>query len=234
MRGFASAAALFRYRRYARECAMQALFVAEQSSISIAAALRQAFEFYESDDVQEEIFRELMSAGEQAESVVEGEVRERFERFTRLLAEGVWADKPQLDEWLQSATRGYEFDRLAAVDRNIMRVAVWEIVNVPYIPPAVTINEAVEIAKKYSTAESGRFVNGVLGTLVRQTPKAAWDSKSAPPDPELPTNEQVFQAKAPEVEVEMVEEGTDEAKQAKRFGVWKLRAGDADVPPLTE
>ena len=79
----------------------------------------------------------------------------------------------------------YTVDRLTAVDRNVLRVATWELFHLAYIPPVVTINEAIEIAKKYATAESGRFVNGVLGTMLKRSPKRDYDPKTALRDPEF-------------------------------------------------
>ena len=58
-----------------------------------------------------------------------------------------------------------DFHRLSAVDRNVLRVAAYEILHCPDVPPAVAINEAIEIAKKFSTGDSGKFVNGVLDKL---------------------------------------------------------------------
>ncbi|HEY0866197.1 MAG TPA: transcription antitermination factor NusB [Fimbriimonas sp.] len=232
MRGFESRSALFTYRRYARECAVMALHTAESSGLSIEGALRQVFELFESEDVQEEIFRERPEETEAP--VSEANVRELFEQFAAKLARGVWQDKAAIDAQIAQRTPAYDYSRLAPVDRNVLRVAMWEMWNVPYVPPAVTLNEAVEIAKKYSTAESGKFVNGVLGALLRESPKASWNPQNAPPDPELPKLEEVFRTQAPQIEVEVVEEGTDEAIEAKRFGIWKLRAGDQEIPPLTE
>lgn len=66
---------------------------------------------------------------------------------------------PHLEEWT--------IDRLAAIDRIILRMATFEIVHVPLTPQAVVINEAVELAKRFSTDDSARFINGVLGSVVR-------------------------------------------------------------------
>src|SRR5690349_7281417 len=94
----------------------------------------------------------------------------------------------------------YDFNRIAAIDGNILRIAAYELFFEPGIPPAVTINEAIEIAKKYSTAESGKFVNGILGRLLADSPKANWDPASAPAEEiEEPSTE-------PEYEIEVIEE----------------------------
>ena len=92
-------------------------------------------------------------------------------QFVSELAKGTTQRLVEIDEKLSLLASGWTIERQAAVDRNIMRLAAYEILYQPKIPIGATINEAVELAKKYSTAESGRFVNGVLGTLATQNPK---------------------------------------------------------------
>lgn len=69
---------------------------------------------------------------------------------------------PELDREIRAYLENWSFDRLALVDRNILRLALFEMRHRADIPPVVSINEAVEIAKRFSTEDSGRFVNGVL------------------------------------------------------------------------
>ena len=75
------------------------------------------------------------------------------------------AHRAEIDQIIQKNARNYEFSRLSAVDRNILRVGTYELLKCPDVPPAVAINEAIEIAKKFSTDESGKFVNGVLDNI---------------------------------------------------------------------
>lgn len=89
--------------------------------------------------------------------------------FAQTLVRGVLEKRQEIDDQLSALSTGWALDRQATVDRNIMRLAAYEILYLPDIPAGATINEAVEIAKKYSTAESGRFVNGILGSLVMRT-----------------------------------------------------------------
>jgi N utilization substance protein B len=88
------------------------------------------------------------------------------EAETRLFAEplirGVLEQRDQIDEHIKKHIRNWEFHRIAAVDRNIMRLAIYEMLHREDIPPVVSINEAVDIAKKFSTQDSGKFVNGIL------------------------------------------------------------------------
>jgi N utilization substance protein B len=85
--------------------------------------------------------------------------------FTTRLVSGAYEKRIEIDEAVTSLSAGWRLERQVAVDRNILRLAGYEILFVPGVPTGVSINEAVELAKKYSTAESGRFVNGVLGAL---------------------------------------------------------------------
>ena len=91
------------------------------------------------------------------------------QRFARELANGVWKSRVALDRMISAAIQDYDYNRLALIDKNLMRIAVYELENIPYSPPRVTINEAIEIAKRYSTTESGKFVNGVLGNVLKKS-----------------------------------------------------------------
>lgn len=143
-------------------------------------------------------------------------------RFARALASGTWKGRVALDRAISPKIPDYDYGRLAAVDRNVMRLALYELNEYPYIPPAVTINEAVEMAKKYSTAESGKFVNGVLGTLLASSPKASFDAKTAPADPDLGEAERIFHAPKVEIEEETVEADSEQGKIVNRFG-WTIK-----------
>lgn len=143
------------------------------------------------------------------------------EDYADRLVRGVWQGRREIDGRVGPLIREYDYSRIAAVDRNVLRIAAYELYEEPAIPPAVTINEAIEIAKKFSTAESGRFVNGVLGRLLQDSPKAHWDPQSAPAE----EREELVHEPEPEVETEVVPEDAEEAKQARRFG-WVLRSED--------
>ena len=89
--------------------------------------------------------------------------------FTATLVKGTLAHIGVIDEKLKSLSIGWDPQRQPSVDRNILRMAIFEILFLDHMPPSVSINEAVELAKKFSTEESGKFINGVLGTLARET-----------------------------------------------------------------
>jgi len=91
--------------------------------------------------------------------------------FAEPLIRGVLEHREAVDEVIRKYTENWELHRIANVDRNILRLAIYEMQHREDIPPVVSINEAVEIAKKFSTQDSGRFVNGILdkvkGELLR-------------------------------------------------------------------
>ncbi len=84
------------------------------------------------------------------------------ERFARSLFEGAVAEAPTLDSLVRSQAQHWRLERMAAVDRNILRLALYELFHVPENPPAVVINEALELARRFSTVDSVDFVNGIL------------------------------------------------------------------------
>jgi transcription antitermination protein NusB len=88
--------------------------------------------------------------------------------FATILVEGTLRNMEEIDLRLEELSIGWDPQRQPAVDRNIMRMAMFELLYLDHIPASVSINEAVELAKKFSGDESGRFINGVLGALVRQ------------------------------------------------------------------
>jgi N utilization substance protein B len=87
--------------------------------------------------------------------------------LTRELAEGVDAEREDLDETIEAHARGWTVDRIAPLDLNVLRVAVYEIEH-RRVPFEVAIDEAVELAKEYCGADAPGFVNGVLGAIVRE------------------------------------------------------------------
>ncbi len=94
-------------------------------------------------------------------------------RFVVRLSRGAWEARRELDAIIGRFAEGWDVDRLARVDLSILRMALYELLNLD-TPPPVVINEAVELAKRYSTEDSGRFVNGILGRAYRELvePKA--------------------------------------------------------------
>ncbi len=127
-------------RRAARELALKILYQADVGKMPI-----------------EEAFHSVTQGIQLDEKTIE---------FLKEVVYGTFSEKKAIDQRIADLSSGWALDRQAAVDRNILRLAAYEILFSPAIPYAASINEAVELAKKYSTQESGRFVNGVLGAMV--------------------------------------------------------------------
>ena len=85
--------------------------------------------------------------------------------FARALFEGAVEKRKELDRQLREHTQHWRLERMVAVDRNILRLALFEMLNYPETPPAVVINEALEIARRFSTRDSVEFVNGILDAV---------------------------------------------------------------------
>lgn len=85
--------------------------------------------------------------------------------FAKTLVEGVIQHRDAIDVAISKHVHNWAMDRLSVVDRNVLRIAVFELLYLDDIPPAVTINEAIEIAKQFGDDESGGFVNGILDGL---------------------------------------------------------------------
>ncbi len=82
--------------------------------------------------------------------------------FAQPLIDGMIAFLPEIDERIRRYCANYDFNRIAPVDRNVLRLAIYEMLHRDDIPPVVSINEAIELAKTYGGPDSGRFVNGIL------------------------------------------------------------------------
>ena len=85
--------------------------------------------------------------------------------LTQELVRGVDANIARLDELIAGRAKGWTLKRMPVLDLSVMRLAVFELLERPHVPTAVVLNEAVELAKRYSTDDSGRFVNGVLAAI---------------------------------------------------------------------
>jgi N utilization substance protein B len=160
-------------------------------------------------------------AGEDGHEFGEGELDSQVEYATRVV-QGVRENLTDIDEAVARYVKGYDYARLAAIDRNILRLGAFELLHVPEMPPAVSLNEAIEIAKRYSTAESGKFVNGVLASLMKATPKQDWDPSQVPDE----FREEIIRDSAPVIESETVDEDSEEAANARKFGQWTIRQED--------
>ena len=126
-------------RRVSREMALKALFQIDLVSANLEDALKYTFETVELAD----------------------EVKE----FSLILVNGVMSNLSEIDKAINHYTNNWSLERITNIDRSILRMAIYEILYLINIPKSVSINEAVELAKKYGTKSSFSFVNGVLGKI---------------------------------------------------------------------
>ncbi|MBD2869560.1 transcription antitermination factor NusB [Paenibacillus arenilitoris] len=137
-------------RRLAREIAVASLYQMEMNEVSAQEAV---------DMLMDELRQDNEIGGDPAEI---GSTDE----FVRELVFGVLERKQAIDGMLQQFLTGWQVDRLSRVDRQVLRLACYEMVFRDDVPPKAAINEAIELAKHFGTEESGKFVNGVLGKLL--------------------------------------------------------------------
>lgn len=148
-------------RREARERAVQFLFQHDLNPPeNLDSALAQFWESQRTAAIAEE--KGAATWGETVElpppTAEEAEVRV----FAEPLIRGTIGNRDAIDAQIKKYAKNWDLHRIAAVDRNILRLAIYEMLHREDIPPIVSINEAVDIAKKFSTQDSGRFVNGIL------------------------------------------------------------------------
>ena len=126
-------------RRLSREMALKALFQIDLVNTNTEETLKYTFE--------------------------NGEFSDEVKEFTLILVKGVMSNLPEIDKAINTYANNWSLERITNIDRNILRMAIYEILHLKNIPKSVSINEAVELAKKYGTKSSYSFVNGVLGKI---------------------------------------------------------------------
>ena len=115
-------------------------------------------------EAREEALRTLYEADQRRADPECGEIEGRAADIVT----GVWAERANLDAAIGAVSSGWRIERMPPIDRNVLRIALWELRHRPATPVAVVISEAVRLAKAYSTARSGGFVNGVLARLAAE------------------------------------------------------------------
>jgi N utilization substance protein B len=99
--------------------------------------------------------------------------------FTEALIAGVHEHQTRIDTMISDLAENWRLDRMAAIDRNILRLGAYEMLFHPEVPAKVAINEALELAKRYSTAQSSRFVNGILDRMLQHQTQEAGSHPNA-------------------------------------------------------
>ena len=111
---------------------------------------------------------------EEAKSFIRGEERDaETARFALRLVQGTFEHKEAIDKAIQAVAQNWNISRMAVVDRNVLRLATYELLHCDDIPPKVAINEAIELGKRYSTQNSGAFINGILDKIMNRKPAVA-------------------------------------------------------------
>ena len=157
-------------RREARERAVQFLFQHDLNPPEdLPAALEHFWESQRAAAIAED--KGYATWGEPVELPPPTAEELAIREFADPLIRGVLEHRDEADEVIRKHAKNWELHRIAAVDRNVLRLAIYEMLHRDDIPPVVSINEAVDIAKKFSTQDSGKFVNGILdkvkGELLR-------------------------------------------------------------------
>ena len=130
-------------RRRAREYVLKALYALEQG--------------------------EADSGTDQFDSVIEpGVLDDNDHKFARILYDHVSGNLTEIDKYVERLAENWTLQRIAIVDKNILRMAIAEVEYMPDVPIKAAINEAIELAKKYSTLESASFVNGILDRVLKE------------------------------------------------------------------
>ncbi|OKP84208.1 N utilization substance protein B [Paenibacillus helianthi] len=139
-------------RRLAREIIVQSLYQMEMNEV-------------ESSEAVEMLIAEASEENE-TERVITDEIE--LKAYVVAHVNGVWEHKMAIDDMLEHYLKGWQMSRLSRVDRQILRLATYEMVFANDVPAKVSVNEAIDLAKHFGTDDSGKFVNGVLGKMIQE------------------------------------------------------------------
>jgi len=140
------------FKRMGRELAMQYLF---QCDLAGESETQQTIDMF-------------WEQAEESGEFPSNRIFRKARAYAEKLILGVQAHVMEIDDILETASKKWDLDRMSAVDRNIMRIAIFELKYCPDIPPVVSINEAIEIGKDFSAEKSGIFINGILNGIKNQ------------------------------------------------------------------
>ncbi|KQY87665.1 N utilization substance protein B [Paenibacillus sp. Root52] len=139
-------------RRLAREIAVQSLYQMEMNEVSAAVAVNML----------------INEAAEENETDVVIRDADTMRTYVTDIVKETWNQKEAIDGLLVDYLKGWQISRLSRVDRQILRLATFEMVFREDVPAKVAVNEAIELSKHFGTDESGKFVNGVLGRMIQE------------------------------------------------------------------
>ncbi|MCM3784108.1 transcription antitermination factor NusB [Neobacillus mesonae] len=138
-------------RRLAREIVVQSLYQMEMNEVEAKEAVGMLFQ----------------EAAEENEGEVVIKNEEVMHQYVLEHVRGIWENKDAIDGLLADYLKGWQVSRLSRVDRQILRLAAYEMLYREDVPAKVSVNEAIELSKHFGTDESGKFVNGVLGKMIQ-------------------------------------------------------------------
>ncbi|WP_442601214.1 transcription antitermination factor NusB [Paenibacillus sp. KN14-4R] len=138
-------------RRVAREIALQSLYQIGMTEVTPKEAIEVALE----------------EAGNDNEGGIALQDQNVSPQYVFELVEGSLRNRSDIDFMLAGYLKGWQMDRLSRIDREVLRLAAFEMLYTQDVPPKVVVNEAIELAKHFGTEESGKFVNGVLGHMIK-------------------------------------------------------------------
>jgi N utilization substance protein B len=165
-------------RREARERAVQFLF---QHDLNPPENLDAALEhFWNSQRMATTVDESKATWGQKIELPPPTAEDAAMRLFADPLIRGTLEHRDECDEVIKKHAKNWDLHRIATVDRNVMRLAIYEMLHRDDIPPVVSINEAVDIAKKFSTEDSGKFVNGILDKVKGELLRPARGTPGAP------------------------------------------------------
>lgn len=139
-------------RRIAREIIVQSLYQMEMNEVESAEAV--------------EILLQEASAENESDVVITDEIQ--LKHYVVEHVNGIWEHKVAIDDILEHYLKGWQMSRLSRVDRQILRLATFEMIFANDVPAKVAVNEAIDLAKHFGTEDSGKFVNGVLGKMIQE------------------------------------------------------------------
>lgn len=147
-------------RRKSREIALQMLYQLEMTSQPPGEVV--------------DSYKELALGGKDGNS----ELGESVRPFAELLLTGVHLHRDELDNMITSASANWRLARMSIVDRNVLRIALFEMLYCREIPPKVSINEAIDLGKTFGSPDSGAFINGILDNLLREINRVRGEESS--------------------------------------------------------
>lgn len=153
-------------RRQGREWALQMLVQSDLNpGLDLDAAIPKFWRQQWTCQVEEAKDQDPEAEVETGKSVEDRVAPPKIREFAEVRVRGVMAHLTDIDTKLKSYTQNWSIHRMGSVERSVLRLAFYELLHCPDVPPAVVLNEAIDLAKYFSNADAGRFVNGVLDRL---------------------------------------------------------------------